>query len=554
MHLSAFNTASSKSVTSSFLPSGRSLHTINTSDRKADVINPLAEKSVSPLTSTAIPTPTTPKHEFTGSQIFLHKSQKLLGLLNDTKNILGSYREINKEKWHIQYPFVKPQTLVGKQFFSKDDNVTKSFVGNKMKKALSYAETSNKFREQINTKLYASQPDMSTSQEINTTLNVLNLDLKKGDRSSAENVVGKLDKGSVATLLDERLIHSVKRIENLASRVADTSSKVLIAGDVNAGKSTFVNTLLRREIMPVDQQPCTTIFCEVRDVQENSDKEEVHAIRNIEKYNREDVSTYTAIGFENLFDIISSGTEEYTQLKAYKRNVQQSLLHNGIVDIALIDCPGLNRDTLKTTALFARQEEIDVIVFVVSAENHFTLSAKEFLSNASSEKAYIFIVVNRFDNIRNKEKCKRLVLDQIKEVSPRTYEHADDLVHFVTSTAIPNEGDDDLTSLSPIEKKRMEDFNHLEESLRTFILKKRSKSKLDPAQHYLDNLIIDIGVLAEFNRFIASVDVEKTSRELHDGEKAFEILCNDEKHVGEKAEKCIEDACDNIADFTKKKL
>jgi mitofusin len=38
-----------------------------------------------------------------------------------------------------------------------------------------------------------------------------------------------------------------------------------------------------------------------------------------------------------------------------------------------------NRVSLKTTAIFACQSNIDVVVFVVSVENHFTLSAKEFL-------------------------------------------------------------------------------------------------------------------------------------------------------------------------------
>ena len=51
----------------------------------------------------------------------------------------------------------------------------------------------------------------------------------------------------------------------------------------------------------------------------------------------------------------------------------ESLLNNSVVDIFLIDAPGLNCDSLKTTALFTWQEEIDIIVFVVSAKNHFTL-------------------------------------------------------------------------------------------------------------------------------------------------------------------------------------
>ncbi|CAG8807644.1 463_t:CDS:2, partial [Racocetra persica] len=402
---------------------------------------------------------------------------------------------------------------------------------------------------------------MSSSQEINTKLNVFRLNLKQGDSSSAENVMEQLDKSAVSKLLDCRLVQGIKRIENLESRVADTSSKVLVAGDVNAGKSTFVNALLRRNVMPVDQQPCTTLFCEVLDVQENSGIEEVHAIKNIESYNREDPSTYTKIELLNLFDTVNNGTDEYAQIKVYckdRRDVHQSLLHNGVVDIALIDCPGLNRDTLKTTALFARQEEIDVIIFVVSAENHFTLSAKEFLSNASNEKAYLFIVVNRFDNIRDKEKCKRLVLDQIKEVSPRTYEHSEDLVHFVTSTAIPivsqELNDKNNVSSASIDKQRIDDFNRLEESLRNFVLKKRSKSKLSPARHYIDNILNDIGVLSEFNRGIASRDAKKAFSELESGREAFERLCNNEKYITSEANKCVDDTCDSIMLFTKKRL
>src|SRR5256714_8090851 len=117
--------------------------------------------------------------------------------------------------------------------------------------------------------------------------------------------------------------------------------------------------------------------------------------------------------------------------------IDESLLNNGVVNIALIDAPGLNSDSVKTTAVFARQEEIDVVVFVVSAANHFTLSAKEFIWQAAQEKAYIFMVVNGFDNIRDKERCQKMILEQVANLSPRTFKEASELVHFVSSNAIP---------------------------------------------------------------------------------------------------------------------
>jgi len=180
--------------------------------------------------------------------------------------------------------------------------------------------------------------------------------------------------------------------------------------------------------MPVDQQPCTTAFCEVHDAAENNGKEEVHVLIDGLTYDTNDHSTFSRKDIADLEHIIA---ENPSIIKLYledTRTPSESLLNNGIVDISLIDAPGLNRDSLQTTALFAQQEEIDVVVFVVSAENHFTLSAKEFLSTASKEKAYLFIVVNKYDDIKNKEKCKRLVLEQIQLLSPQTYNDAADLV------------------------------------------------------------------------------------------------------------------------------
>ena len=192
-------------------------------------------------------------------------------------------------------------------------------------------------------------------------------------------------------------------------------------------------------------------------------------------------------------------------IKLYLADTQapsESLLNNGVVDISLIDAPGLNRDSIKTTAVFARREEIDVIVFVVSAENHFTLSAKEFLWNASNEKAYLFIVVNKYDQIKNKDKCRRMVLEQIKELSPRTYEDTEDLVHFV----------DSASALQPFTANPS--FDDLVQSLRSFVLVKRSKSKLQPASTYLSKLLADIEFLAGANAIVADSELQRAREDL----------------------------------------
>src|SRR6185312_188916 len=171
-----------------------------------------------------------------------------------------------------------------------------------------------------------------------TRLNVLKLEMKSHDHQSTEEIMESLEKSSIAELLNKRIDKSLKHLTNLHARIADKSSKVLVAGDLNAGKSTLVNALLRRQVLPVDQQPCTTMFCEVLDARENGGVEAIHAIKNIESYNREDPATFTEIQYADLYETVSEHGDIYKQLKIYcrdRRISEESLLHNGVVDIAL---------------------------------------------------------------------------------------------------------------------------------------------------------------------------------------------------------------------------
>lgn len=421
------------------------------------------------------------------------------------------------------------------------------------------------------------EPRLITPQ-IAQEFSILKLDLKVGALSQTE-LVHSLEKKSIASLLDGKIGQSVRHLLALRDRIEDTSSKVLVTGDLNAGKSTFCNALLRRKILPEDQQPCTSIFCEVLDAKENGGLEEVHAVHKDSIYNRNDESTYDAYSLHELEKIVVDN-DRYMQCKVYVKDVRtidQSLLNNGVVDIALIDAPGLNSDSVKTTAVFARQEEIDVVVFVVSAANHFTLSAKEFIWQAAHEKAYIFMVVNGFDNIRDKERCQKLILEQLANLSPQTFKEAQELVHFVSSNAIPvavsrpddgggggsgpspspddNDDDDGNSGKGKgKDKEKIRDFEILEGALRRFVLEKRARSKLAPAKTYLMNCLGDMNVLATVNRDVAQSELARVSQELSEIEPEFEERQKQRVAVSEQVEKDIDSTCTDVYDHTRTTL
>ncbi|TAQ89624.1 hypothetical protein B7494_g2055 [Chlorociboria aeruginascens] len=425
----------------------------------------------------------------------------------------------------------------------------------------------------------AIEPRLVTPQ-IAQEFSILKLDLKLGALHQTE-LVHSLEKNSIASLLDGKIRTSIQHLQLLRERIEDSSSKVLVTGDLNTGKSTFCNALLRRKILPEDQQPCTSIFCEVLDARENGGLEEVHAIHKDVVYNRHDESTYDVFTLHDLEKIVTDN-DTYTQCKVYIKDVRaidESLLNNGVVDISIIDAPGLNSDTTKTTAVFARQEEIDVVVFVVSAANHFTQTAKEFIWAAAAEKAYIFIVVNGYDNIKDKERCQKMILEQIAGLSPRTSKESADLVHFVSSNAIPaappgpggpggsgsssgggGDGPDFDDESDPKgkgkgkDKEKIRDFEALEQSLRRFVLEKRARSKLAPAKTYLLNVLSDVHTLATVNVEVAQSELDRVTKELDDLEPVLKASQKAKSEVSDDIDRTIDNTCTEIYDHTRSSL
>ncbi|KZT11784.1 uncharacterized protein LAESUDRAFT_808763 [Laetiporus sulphureus 93-53] len=490
---------------------------------------------------------------------YIGHKDRLLHAIDSAKGILGDLRIFNKESWVVRYPQLNEQPtntdcsspknrthLRRALSFPDDPTFQAEVVVKPARKGMTRSMTLASIADAEEDDAESEHEDglHSVHSSDSADFHVFRLDLKlgaHGSSTSPASLVSQLEKSSIANLLDERISTAVNHIDKLRARVEDTSSKVLVTGDLNAGKSTFVNALLRREVMPIDQQPCTTAFCEVHDaVAENAGKEEVHILKEGVPYSIDDESTFVRAELSDLESIVSENENEQQILKIYlsdTRDPASSLLSNGIVDISLIDAPGLNRDLVNTTAVFARQEEIDVVVFVVSAENHFTLSAKEFLTNASKEKAYIFIVVNKYEQIRDKAKCRRLVLEQIKQLSPATYKDAEDLVHFVDSAAAFENG-------TP-------SFDQLESSLRSFVLVKRSKSKLAPASTYLHHILSDIDLLVGANAIVAESELKRAREDLSLSRPIWEKMKNGREKLEDNLEAVEEEGATTTRSKTK---
>ncbi|KAI7953017.1 hypothetical protein MJO29_008648 [Puccinia striiformis f. sp. tritici] len=377
--------------------------------------------------------------------------------------------------------------------------------------------------------------DSSKPPQSNNALNILcldNLSIPHRRTSGGGPIDASLlnnHQSLASSMLCSRLQSVQSHLADIRTRVLDRNSRILVTGDLNAGKSTFVNALLAREVAPTDQQPCTEVMCEILDRSHiKSPLEQIHAIPHGSLYDIEDPTTYVTFPIDKLSELVNNANEDsedsgddenpsspYQLLKVYisgpdnrkaraedglKASNAISLLRQGDVSVSFIDSPGLNRDTLSTMELFSKQSTIDVVVFVVSAENQFTLSAQEFLWAASQEKAYVFVVVNKWGGIRDKVKAERRIREQLRKLSPATWEERTELVHFVDSQeAITSAQQAKLSSEDHEISTEIEPFDHLQRSLSSFVFLRRSISKLQPAQTYTRNLLQDLQMITATN-------------------------------------------------------
>ncbi|OLY81943.1 Transmembrane GTPase fzo1 [Smittium mucronatum] len=471
-------------------------------------------------------------------RIFSNNCNRVKTYLNRSKDIVISVKNFNENRWPVRYPFNDlSQTENSDLNREIKENVQQVIKANVIKKSgLKRSGSTVSELTDFSSKLPENQNSFSE-------LRILKLDYSK---ESTSNLISSLDHSAISKLLDDSFSKSIRHIEKLINRVSDTSSKILVTGDLNAGKSTLINALLKRDVLPIDQQPCTMLFIEVVDASKNNGKEEIHAIPNIDRYNLKDESSYDLLDPSLLEDTVQENSNSYQQIKIYSRDNRgksSSILNNGVVDVSLIDSPGLNRDSLKTTQLFSRQEEIDVVIFVVNAENHFTLSGQDFLASAGNEKDHIFIVVNRFDAISRKDKCRKLILEQINTLSPRTYEESDNLVHFISAKDFVHK-----------DAEPGSDFSRMEECLRWWTLEQRFKSKLAPAQTYILNLLSELKIIAVENTNIALNVTYNINIALKNGKPFYDKLLTAKNSNCKLSEQIIDDACMKIKNYTSQHL
>lgn len=213
------------------------------------------------------------------------------------------------------------------------------------------------------------------------------------------------------------LTENKKAIENSRHKLKSHKFSVGIMGEFKRGKSTVINALLGREIMPADILPATATMNRVTyDLQPHA-----QVIKND--------GSVIEIPVDQISDYVTKTNDENAKRAEM---VDEAIVYypcqfcqNG-VDI--VDTPGLNDDERMDKISEEIIPKLDAVIMVIVPGAPFSKSEAEFVRNKlmGSDLGRLMFLVNKIDTIRPKEReravediKKRIqtaVLDKMQEV------------------------------------------------------------------------------------------------------------------------------------------
>jgi ribosome biogenesis GTPase A len=178
--------------------------------------------------------------------------------------------------------------------------------------------------------------------------------------------------------------------------IADTRSRIddlflmVVVGEFNAGKSTFINALLGAEYLQTGVLPTTDKICLLRSVRPSEDGG----------------TDRDGGGGSSCGDGTHVGTQHFLLDDVEDRVVPTEWLRN----VAVIDTPGTN-------ALLSRHEQLtqqivpraDLVLFVTSAERPLSDSEAAFLDKISQWGKKVLVVINKMDMLPSDAEREQVV-------------------------------------------------------------------------------------------------------------------------------------------------
>lgn len=292
------------------------------------------------------------------------------------------------------------------------------------------------------------------------------------------------------------------RAEEIAAKVKEEKFNLVVVGQFKRGKSTLINALLGKDILPTAVVPLTSIV-------------------TILHYGREQKFTVSfADGHEEI--IRHEQLPEYVTERLNPQNVKNvervdvelpnKFLESGVY---LVDTPGVGSIYVHNTdAANHFLPESDATIFLMTADQPLSIGEVEFLRNVREHVTKIFFVLNKIDLLSEAERNEAgaFVKDSLsKEMSVTSDSIKLFLVSSKSAFLARKNGDGELEKNS--------NFESLENALTTFLSKEKSDVMMDVASRRARRIAVEAATLARLRLKAYSESMESLQKKIDEFRK-----------------------------------
>jgi GTPase SAR1 family protein len=323
---------------------------------------------------------------------------------------------------------------------------------------------------------------------------------------------------------------AIEDLEVASKNLGEGVFRLLVLGDMNRGKSTFLNALIGENLLPSDVNPCTAVLTILRYGSDKKVTVHFNSGKEPESLDFQSFKRRYTIDPAEAKKLEESKQQAFPDVAYAVVEYPLTLLEKGV---EIVDSPGLNDTEARNDLALGYINNCHAILFVLRATQLLTLGERRYLENYIKGRGLsVFFLVNAWDEI----KVGMIDPDDVSELR-----EAEDRLRQLCETGLMEycqvEGQDlyrervfELSSINAL-RQRLKNgslegtgFPAFMQSLNTFLTKERAIAELRQARTLSRQTYRTVHEATERRIPLLGQDVEDLKQRMRSVEPEFNKL------------------------------